>query len=629
MSYFINKLLSCCQFRIGDKIFTLSCISDLKCILKPIKKVYLWISFYSVVCIGFLMLSNISLASVQNNEEDVNVTNLISETISVLTSNNNVYSKNLSLLKNLKNSGQLNNIQSCYYNYFIGYKLGFDGSYSEALKVFTQLLDSCEGLEIKIRVAATMATLQVISRQYELALNSLDFAVMNIKNINNDELKFKIYSTASLVYRLLGKHKISIEFDNLLLKSNPPVSYVCKGLTSKYRSMLEINPEIDIDTKINYAIDLCDRNKVYVVSGFLKLEWLNIKLSLVNNDYNKISNILNELQLIENSILQTNYQNLIGVNYSLYAKIHLKLGKLEGAKDYALKTIENSKSLGNTKQRIVALDILEEYYKEKDNFKKSLYYADEKFLASKFNYSDEQAKIMAYQTIMHSNFGNKQEIKLLNQKNKVLALEKVVNTKSSQLQKMVILFLIAITSFFIFWGLWQKRNQRIYKELSERDHMTSIFNRKGLRKYTDSLLAYSQENDTQVGCAVFDLDWFKNINDQFGHATGDWAIKNVIRKVESLGNSKATFGRLGGEEFAIILSDANKEEMYVFCENCRNAINSLVTKESGHTFKISASFGMTTSDVSKLSYSDLLIHADVALYKAKKSGRNNTVIYQQ
>ncbi len=550
---------------------------------------------------------------------------LLIETELIRTTNFQIFSKNIDLLSNYQN--QFTPYQYCYYHFLFNFRLAYSGGFTKAQENLASLFNKCNDLDLQIRIKSLMANLFVISGNYLDAIKNLDFVVSQLSKIKDKTSKHFAYVVAFIVYDLVNQHELSLKFIDLLTQDDPSPNNLCKALVHKNRIYLNTSTKIINEHQILSAITLCEKTNDNLYAQILNTNWMKYKLDH-SNSLIEYKNLLADLLSVEQVIEDTQYKNLIGIKNALLSQIYEKLNDYKNAIKYANLSIEESYSIGSTNQKIDSLQVLYNYYEKHNNFKEANQYLIKKNKAELKVYSDEQAKNMAYLTVAHNNVAKTQEIELLQQQNKVLALEKTVSKKSAQVQKLIILFLVAITGFFIFWGLWQKRNQRIYKELSEHDHMTKIFNRKGLRNYTESLLAYSTENESRMGCAVFDLDFFKKINDQFGHATGDWAIKNVIKKCEGLGNNKATFGRLGGEEFAIILSDANKEEMYVFCENCRNAINSLVTKESGYHFKISASFGMTTSDVSGLSYSDLLIHADDALYKAKKSGRNNTVIYQ-
>ena len=556
------------------------------------------------------------------------ISDILSETLSVRTSNTGLFSNNMQLLARLEDKNSLTTKQSCMYQYLVGYQLGFIGNYKLAKEKLQQTFDSCDDIAIKIRSLATLANLQVISHQYELAINNLDFAIENIDAISDINLKHSIYSIASLVYRLVNQHELSLDFANLLLNDNPNKIYNCKGLVAKYRIILQTIPSTNIDEAITDTINLCEQHGDYVVSNFLKIEWLDVRLQHAGADKSSIQAILAELKLAEIQINQEKYQNLISIKDSMFAKVYWALGEYDKASEYAQLSLQGSKNIGSTKQKIVSQQILADYYQKIGEADKAIAYLIAKNESEKLHYDDQQAKTMAYQTIKHENLAKSHQIDFLNQKNRVLLLESELSEKSALVQKLTILFLTVLAAFFILWGIRHKKIQKVYKRLSERDHMTLIYNRMGLKNHMKFLLPFSKQTSKSVGYAIFDLDFFKGINDQYGHITGDWVIKNIIKTCQELGNENATFGRLGGEEFAIVLRDSSIDDLYKFCEKCRIKINNLNTAESGHNFKISASFGLTSTRLSGYTYTTLLMHADEALYEAKSAGRNNSVIYR-
>jgi diguanylate cyclase (GGDEF)-like protein len=89
-----------------------------------------------------------------------------------------------------------------------------------------------------------------------------------------------------------------------------------------------------------------------------------------------------------------------------------------------------------------------------------------------------------------------------------------------------------------------------------------------------------------------------------------------------------TFGRIGGEEFAIVMRDSSSNELAKFCEECRKLIANIDSSPTGYDFSVSASFGVTSTTISGYVYSDLMTDADNAMYDAKAAGRNMVVNFQ-
>ena len=106
-----------------------------------------------------------------------------------------------------------------------------------------------------------------------------------------------------------------------------------------------------------------------------------------------------------------------------------------------------------------------------------------------------------------------------------------------------------------------------------------------------------KDSRQRVSLVLFDMDFFKNINDTYGHATGDWVLKNVSDAVKTQLRKTDMLGRLGGEEFGICLPKFTAEEVKAVAERCRAAIAAIDTSPSGFEFEITASFGIATRDI--------------------------------
>lgn len=127
---------------------------------------------------------------------------------------------------------------------------------------------------------------------------------------------------------------------------------------------------------------------------------------------------------------------------------------------------------------------------------------------------------------------------------------------------------------------------------------------------------------------MLDLDHFKTINDLHGHPTGDRVLAEVVRQVKGSLRSNDLIGRLGGEEFALLLTSVTKREALSTAERIRSMISStFVVDDTGTPLRVTASIGLVYGDArSQASLSELLSRADRALYEAKLAGRNRVVM---
>jgi two-component system cell cycle response regulator len=153
--------------------------------------------------------------------------------------------------------------------------------------------------------------------------------------------------------------------------------------------------------------------------------------------------------------------------------------------------------------------------------------------------------------------------------------------------------------------------------LAETDPLTGLLNR---RAFFDRLNAALQARPKAVSLSaiLFDIDHFKRINDTYGHDVGD----AVIRQIASEAAKRAKLvGRLGGEEFAIVLQGSDEAQSVRFAEGLRRTCASLVFTPDGEPFGITCSFGVSYCFVGETA-DQMLKRADIALYQAKAAGRN-------
>ena len=161
---------------------------------------------------------------------------------------------------------------------------------------------------------------------------------------------------------------------------------------------------------------------------------------------------------------------------------------------------------------------------------------------------------------------------------------------------------------------------RGYFEEKSKAHLESTEKIKTERRHE-----WSGFND--ISFLFFDIDHFKNINDTYGHATGDSVLQKVAETLKKDLRVGDIVARWGGEEFVAILLGANEEQAKNKAEQIRGEVEQM-TFENPAELKITISIGVAEFEEGK-SFEDMVSHADEALYSAKETGRNKTVVYSE
>jgi diguanylate cyclase (GGDEF)-like protein len=163
--------------------------------------------------------------------------------------------------------------------------------------------------------------------------------------------------------------------------------------------------------------------------------------------------------------------------------------------------------------------------------------------------------------------------------------------------------------------------------LANADSLTGAMSRRFFHAEAEREIARAQRDGTELSCALIDIDHFKTINDTYGHGVGDLVLQRVVATCKSELRASEYIGRLGGEEFAVMLPGTTRDSALEVAERIRKAIAAMVVEVSAGRIQLTVSIGLATRTVVESSIELLLQSADTAVYKAKASGRNRTVFY--
>ncbi len=157
------------------------------------------------------------------------------------------------------------------------------------------------------------------------------------------------------------------------------------------------------------------------------------------------------------------------------------------------------------------------------------------------------------------------------------------------------------------------------KQLAFTDSLTKIYNRLHFAHFLDIEIDKAKRYPTTFSIIFFDIDHFKSVNDNFGHAAGDKVLEQITDIVSQANRSADIFARYGGEEFIILAPETGLSGALIHAERLRNDIEKFEFDTVGH---ITSSFGVTEFNAAKDTVESLFERVDKALYMAKENGRN-------
>ncbi len=209
---------------------------------------------------------------------------------------------------------------------------------------------------------------------------------------------------------------------------------------------------------------------------------------------------------------------------------------------------------------------------------------------------------------------------------KQLELDKQKQQNDINQLRIWIISLAAITLFATSWFLF--RSRKSYLKLSQTDFLTKVANRRHIISSGKSQLKSCQDLEEPFSLSIIDIDDFKQINDQYGHVMGDQVIKQVANTLKETLDKDQHLGRIGGEEFLVMMPSMTLTEAEQLIEQVRIKVAQMAIAMPDRTVNISISCGVTERQDTTEAIEKLMKRADDALYQAKSTGKNRTIIWQ-
>ncbi|MFZ6753788.1 GGDEF domain-containing protein [Undibacterium sp. Dicai25W] len=497
--------------------------------------------------------------------------------------------------------------------------------------------------------------------KYEDEVEIIEKRISNVKDPNE---KARYLYHLSDAYALIGKYEAALKVVNQSIALLPTVTDANSKigiLQGAYSVLSHVHAYDDAmiyadrlyntdvgEVKHAKCIGIGDRMEIYFSSG--RPDQARKLLPEVNDvcriaEYKivvAIANVLKSIDLIDSGEFSigikegeqalANYSKIdpssdyVSHLEEALARAHLAQGRLDLAERYGQSSYLHAAQGKFLQLQEKANETMSKTKQAQGQYVTALEYADTA-LKLKNNLLDQQLqKNIAYQRVKFDMQDKANQLTLLEQKNKLLSIEKQLDKKNNQV---LLLFIGLIVVALLLVGVWlwkviQQKN--IFKRHAQVDALTQISNR---RHFIDITTAAVAERTAPISLILFDMDFFKKINDNFGHPTGDWVLIHVCQAVTEVLRKGDMFGRLGGEEFAICMPAADTHVAKQLAERCRLAIAAIDTEPSGFRFPLTASFGIATIDTYTVStFEALMESADKALYKSKADGRNCVSVFE-
>ncbi len=500
--------------------------------------------------------------------------------------------------------------------YLQAYDLGtYKDKRQQGIELAKQLIAETKDPGLKYRTNALVANFAAINRRFATGLSYLDRTLDMRSKVADKNTRHEGIAVAAMLYNQYGQHNIGLRYAEEILREEPSNRMTCVAGLFKIESKYELRSLSKDSREVQEVIDFCSSIGERIPANFARFI-LAKKLSGEGRLGEAVSLLEKALPEVES----IGYPRQSAEVHSILAELKLAKQDVASAESHARQAIAFGGDTVSLLSLISGYKTLYQVAEVQDRPEEALAMYKRFAEADMARERDVKTRELAYEMYRHQTRQKDQKIELL-------LLDQKLEREGAQKARLAMVLLMVALAGLVFWALQIKRHQNQLRLLAQTDTLTGIGNRHYFTLKSERALQETARDGEVSSLIMFDLDHFKAINDTYGHGAGDWVLKQVGKICAAHCRKVDYIGRLGGEEFAVLLRGVDLASAARTAEDCRSKLAQLDTRECGYSFVITASFGVTSTAQSGYDLSRLLSHADQMLYRAKNEGRNRVCAY--
>lgn len=554
-----------------------------------------------------LVIAFLSMASAMTVHGASRFGDLLAEADSVRSSNPKRF---LEIIDDLdKRKSEATKLESQKLRYLQAFSSIYQDRFAEGVNQSTKLYGHVSDVDLKFRTGSLIANLTAISRDFSTGLPYVHSNLEMRDEVKDKSIRQDGIGAAAMFYNQMGQYSLGLKYADEVLGGSPAPRVKCFASSVKLESQQVLGKLDGSSHAFDSALADCLKIPELMAASMLR--------ATRARELAKLGRIEDAVALLEQDalpdVLATHYPRLIAEIRSLLGELKLKKGDLDEAQKQASETVALGDAIKSTQALVTAYGTLYQIAERRGQTDQALAMYKQYAHAEKAYLGDVKAREVAFVI-----FREKTE-----QQTQQLALERV----RAQKARLAMVFLMLLLVGIIFWAIQIKRHQSQLQRLAQTDTLTGLGNRHFFTQKSERALIDAARAGQPAALVMFDLDHFKAINDTYGHGAGDWVLKQVGKTCSSHCRKVDYLGRIGGEEFAVLLHGLDLPTAARLAEDCRSQLAQIDTRECGYSFVVTASFGVSSTAQSGYDLSRLLSHADQMLYRAKNEGRNRVCAY--
>ncbi len=519
-----------------------------------------------------------------------------------------------------RESPTLSTVDQWHLRYLDALESSLDGKYAAAEQPLRDVIDHAGDPTLAAKASALLMNNLAVSHRYEEAFKLAQQLTLDLPRIQDKTVRIQVLGYLSQMLNLAGQTDLAIKYAQMMEDTTPSNMTLCYSHSKLVAALWSAKRLTSSSSDLKQAIDACEAARQPIVATAMQLI-----LGTLNLEEHQPAKALSLLDRIAPGIRINHYYPHTLSAQVQRAQAYEQLGQDEDARKAALTAVAMASPDDINDYLKDAYEVLYRVAKRHGNTASALAYYEHYVTQDKSALDDAAAQALAYQTVQQQVLTRKLETEELSKQNSILRLQRALDTKAVETSRLYIILLLIALAAIVLWLYRLKRSQLGFKRLSHHDSLTGIFNHQHFITEAEHALRLLEKKLGHACLVSIDLDHFKQVNDTHGHAMGDAVLKRAVAICQQHLRPTDLFGRLGGEEFGILLHECSREQGMDIANRIRIAIGTTPMGEDGGGISISASVGLASTDSAGYELQRLCKEADAALYRAKRAGRNRVI----
>lgn len=542
----------------------------------------------------------------------------LNQTQALATTDHPRFLKQLALLN--QEASTLTRDQWWHLRYSNAWEAMYESDYAKSDALYKDIIQHSGNPALIDRASAMLLSQYGITRHYAEAFELANRVAARLPKATDAKVRLSMMMNLSLSLGLAGQTDLAVHYARMAMAAVPAGDSRCYPVSDLVVALFNAHRLKSDSPELQQAFAACPASSEPVFNADLWLTLIDL--------YVQEGKPRKALALLDRTAREIDINGYVPNKLSALverAKALAAVGDDDGARKAALAVIAAGKPddigawLKDTYQVLYRIENRQGHAAAALGYYKKYAALDKAYL------DDVNARAIAYQTVQQHLLAQKLETEKLGRQNALLRVRQERDAQKAEANRLYLALLLMALAFAALWMFRLRRSQLRFKQLSHLDGLTATFNRQHFMTEVERTLRLLEKR-AAAACLVFiDLDHFKQVNDQYGHAMGDRVLQTFAQQARQITRDADIVARWGGEEFLILMPDTSADGAMLLVQRLREAVSGVCVSEVAPELRITFSAGITAYRVGETT--DEAVHrADEALYEAKSAGRHRSVV---